>query len=253
MKIITYNLNGLRAAVGKGLADWIKEEDPDVLCIQETKLQDHQFPKEIFDELGYHSYLYSAQKKGYSGVAILTKKKPNHIEYGMNMENYDYEGRMIRVDFDDLSVISVYHPSGTSGDVRQEFKMEWLSDFQTYILELRKTLPNLVVCGDYNIAHEPIDIHDPKGNAKSSGFLPEEREWMTGFLKQGFIDTFRYMYPEKQEYSWWTYRFKARERNKGWRIDYCMITEALKDQIKDAGILGNVVHSDHCPVVLELK
>ena len=158
MKIITYNLNGLRAAVGKGLADWIKEEDPDVLCIQETKLQDHQFPKEIFDELGYHSYLYSAQKKGYSGVAILTKKKPNHIEYGMNMENYDYEGRMIRVDFDDLSVISVYHPSGTSGDVRQEFKMEWLSDFQTYILELRKTLPNLVVCGDYNIAHEPIDI-----------------------------------------------------------------------------------------------
>ncbi len=253
MKIISYNLNGLRAAVGKGLAEWIKEEDPDILCFQETKLQDDQYPTEIFDALGYHSYLFSAQKKGYSGVAILTKKEPDHIEYGMQMEEYDNEGRMIRADFGDLSIISVYHPSGTSGDIRQDFKMKWLDDFQTYILKLRESRPNLIVCGDYNIAHEPIDIHNPKGNAKSSGFLPEERAWLSGFLETGFIDTFRYVYPEKQEYSWWTYRFKARERNKGWRIDYCMVTTSLEEKIKDAHILGNIVHSDHCPVVLEIS
>lgn len=253
MKIITYNLNGLRAAVGKGLAEWIKEEDPDVLCFQETKLQESQYPREVFDALGYHSYLFCAQKKGYSGVAILTKKEPDHVEYGMQMDAYDNEGRMIRADFGDLSIFSVYHPSGTSGEERQAFKMTWLDNFQSYILKLRETRPNLVICGDYNIAHEPIDIHDPKGNAKNSGFLPEERAWMTDFLKKGFIDSFRHTYPEKQEYSWWTYRFRARERNKGWRIDYNMVTDSLKGQIKDARILGEVVHSDHCPVVLELK
>lgn len=252
MKIITYNVNGLRAAVTKGLPDWINAEQPDVLCIQETKLQPEQFPAEAFEELGYKVYLYSAQKKGYSGVAILTKKEPDHVEYGMGMERYDNEGRFIRADFGDISVVSVYHPSGTSGDERQDFKMEWLEDFQRYVEELKQSRPNLILCGDYNICHEPIDIHDPKRNAKNSGFLPEEREWMSRFLDAGYIDTFRYLHPDKQQYTWWSYRFNSRSKNKGWRIDYCMVTELMKPMIKEAYILNEAVHSDHCPAVLEI-
>lgn len=252
MKIITYNVNGLRAALTKGFADWLKEEQPDVLCLQETKLQPDQYPEEVFKELGYHSYLYSAQKKGYSGVAILTRIEPNHVEYGMGIEAYDNEGRFIRADYGDLSVVSVYHPSGTSGEERQAFKMEWLDAFQEYVLYLQKERSNLVLCGDYNICHEPIDIHDPVRNAKNSGFLPEERAWMSGFLATGFTDTFRHLYPQKQEYSWWSYRFNARSRNKGWRIDYCMVSKPMISRLKRAEILGQVVHSDHCPVMLEI-
>ncbi len=252
MKIITYNVNGLRAAVTKGLPDWIKAEQPDVLCIQETKLQPEQFPAEAFEGLGYNVYLYSAQKKGYSGVAILTKKEPDHVEYGMGMEQYDNEGRFIRADFGDLSIVSVYHPSGTSGDERQDFKMVWLEDFQRYVENLKQSRRKLILCGDYNICHEPIDIHDPKGNAKNSGFLPEEREWMSRFLDAGYIDTFRYLHPDKQQYTWWSYRFNSRSKNKGWRIDYCMVTELMKPMIKEAYILNEAVHSDHCPAVLEI-
>ncbi|GHT30253.1 exodeoxyribonuclease [Bacteroidia bacterium] len=252
LKIITYNVNGLRSAVTKGLPEWIEHEQPDVLCIQETKLQPDQFPATIFSELGYNAYLFSAQKKGYSGVAILTKKKPDHVEIGMGIEKYDNEGRFLRTDFGDLSIVSVYHPSGTSGDERQEFKMEWLEDFQRYVVELQKTRPNLILCGDYNICHEPIDIHDPVRNAKNSGFLPEEREWMTRFLSAGFIDTFRYMHPDKKQYTWWSYRFNARVNNKGWRIDYCMVSEPMKSRISDACILNDAIHSDHCPAVLKI-
>lgn len=252
MKIITYNVNGLRAAVTKGLPDWIKEEKPDVICIQETKLQPDQHPAGVFEELGYKSYLYSAEKKGYSGVAILTKREPDHVEYGMGLDRYDSEGRFIRADYGDLSIVSVYHPSGTSGDVRQDFKMEWLEDFQRYVEELKQTRKKLILCGDYNICHEPIDIHDPKGNAKNSGFLPEEREWMTRFLNAGYIDTFRYLHPDKQQYTWWSYRFNSRSKNKGWRIDYCMVTELMKPMIKEAYILNDAIHSDHCPAVLEI-
>lgn len=252
MKIITYNVNGLRAAVTKGLINWIQEEQPDVVCIQETKLQPDQFPAEVFTEAGYKAYLFSAQKKGYSGVAILTKREPDHIEYGMGIEKYDNEGRFIRADYGDLSIVSVYHPSGTSGDERQDFKMEWLEDFQRYVEELRKSRPNLILCGDYNICHEPIDIHDPKGNAKNSGFLPEEREWMSRFLNAGYIDTFRYLHPDKQQYTWWSYRFNSRAKNKGWRIDYCMVTEQMKPMIKEAYIINEAIHSDHCPAVLEI-
>lgn len=252
MKIITYNVNGLRAAVTKGLINWIQEEQPDVVCIQETKLQPDQFPAEVFTEAGYKAYLFSAQKKGYSGVAILTKREPDHIEYGMGIEKYDNEGRFIRADYGDLSIVSVYHPSGTSGDERQDFKMEWLEDFQRYVEELRKSRPNLILCGDYNICHEPIDIHDPKGNAKNSGFLPEEREWMSRFLDAGYIDTFRYLHPDKQQYTWWSYRFNSRAKNKGWRIDYCMVTEQMKPMIKEAYIINEAIHSDHCPAVLEI-
>ncbi len=250
MKIITYNVNGLRSALNKGFIDWLKVEQPDVLCLQETKLQPDQFPVEAFKGLGYYIYLYSAQKKGYSGVAILTKIKPDHVETGMNLEKYDCEGRFLRADFGDLSIISVYHPSGTSGYERQAFKMEWLTDFQNYIEQLRKIRPNLIICGDYNIAHNTIDIHDPVRNSKNSGFLPEEREWMTGFLSTGFIDSYRHINPDKQQYSWWTYRFNARANNKGWRIDYCMVNEPIKSRIKNAYILTEIVHSDHCPVVL---
>lgn len=253
MKIISYNVNGLRAATAKGLPKWLAEANPDVLCLQETKLQPDQYPTEVFEAMGYKSYLYSAQKKGYSGVALLVKKEPDHVEYGMGMDIYDNEGRFIRADYGDLSIISVYHPSGTSGDERQAFKMKWLSAFQKYVLELQKTRKKLILCGDYNICHEAIDIHDPVRNAKNSGFLPEEREWMTGFLSTGFIDTFRYLHPQKQEYTWWSYRFNARAKNKGWRIDYCMVSETVHPQLKDAYILNDVVYSDHCPMVLEIN
>lgn len=253
MKIITYNVNGLRAAVGKGLPEWLGEQQPDVLCLQETKLQPDQFPAEAFEALGYKAYLFSAQKKGYSGVAILTKQEPDHVETGMGIEKYDNEGRFIRADYGDISVVSVYHPSGTSGDERQAFKMEWLEDFQNYVVELQKTRKQLILCGDYNICHEPIDIHDPVRNATNSGFLPEEREWMTRFLDAGFIDTFRFLNPDKQQYTWWSYRFNARKNNKGWRIDYCMVSEPVKPLLKEAYILNDAIHSDHCPAVLEIK
>ena len=254
MKIITYNVNGLRAAVNKGLPEWLAEENPDVLCLQETKLQPEQYPAEAFEALGYKAYLYSAQKKGYSGVAILTKVEPDHIEYGMGIEEYDNEGRFIRADFGDLSVVSVYHPSGTSGDERQAFKMVWLEAFQKYVTELRKSRPNLILCGDYNICHEPIDIHDPVRDATNSGFLPEEREWMSLFLESGFTDTFRYFHPEEpHQYTWWSFRANARNNNKGWRIDYCMVSPEVIPLLKDAYILPQVKHSDHCPAVVELK
>ena len=253
MKIITYNVNGLRAAVSKGLPEWLVQENPDILCLQETKLQPDQYPAEVFEALGYRAYLYSAQKKGYSGVAILTKQEPDHVEYGMGIEAYDNEGRFIRADFGDLSVVSVYHPSGTSGDERQAFKMVWLEDFQKYVTELRKTRPNLILCGDYNICHEPIDIHDPVRNATNSGFLPEERQWFSDFLSDGYIDSFRTLNKEPGNYSWWSYRANARNNNKGWRIDYHIITDALKDNLLEAAIFPDAKHSDHCPIMIKIK
>ena len=253
MKIACYNVNGLRAAVKNEIQLWLQQVNPDVICLQETKLQPDQYPAEVFEQLGYKAYLFSAQKKGYSGVAILSKIQPDHVEYGMGIDKYDNEGRFIRADFGDLSVASIYHPSGTSGEERQAFKMQWLDDFHAYVNELRKTKPNLVLCGDYNIAHSEIDIHDPKRNAKNSGFLPEEREWFTQFLNDGYTDTFRLMNPELQKYSWWSYRFGARANNKGWRIDYCIINDVIKDRITAATIDNDAVHSDHCPIILEIK
>ena len=254
MKIISYNLNGIRAATTKGFINWLEEESPDVICIQETKAQIDQMPTFELNSIGYDCYYFSAQKKGYSGVAILTKTKPDQVTYGMGIEKYDNEGRFIRADYGDLSIISVYHPSGTSGEERQDFKMQWLSDFQNYIHELSKTRKELIICGDYNICHREIDIHDPKGNAKNSGFLPEEREWIDGFINSGYTDSFRHLYPEtKDKYSWWSYRHNSRAKNKGWRIDYCMVSDKIKDRIISADILSEVKHSDHCPVSLTLK
>ncbi len=251
-RIVSYNVNGIRAAVKKDWFNWIKSTNPDIICVQETKAQPDQIPLFEMEELDYRSYIYSAKKKGYSGVAIFTKEEPLHVEYGMGIEKYDFEGRLIRADYKDYSVISVYHPSGSSGGERQAFKMQWLYDFQDYIDNLKKTIPNLIISGDYNICHKPIDIHDPVRNATSSGFLPEEREWLTGFLDSGFIDSFRYFNDQPHNYSWWSYRANARVKNLGWRIDYHMVSEPLKEKMSRALILPQAIHSDHCPVVLEV-
>jgi len=253
MRLITYNVNGIRAAVTKGVHEWLKTVDPDLVCIQETKAQPAQVPVELFESLGYRIFIHSAEKKGYSGTAILSKKEPKHIEYGMGIQKYDREGRVIRVDFDTYSVISAYFPSGSSGEERQAFKMEYLNDFYTYIDSLKNEIPNLIISGDYNICHKPIDIHDPVRNAKSSGFLPEEREWLSKFIELGFVDSFRLFNQEPHQYSWWSYRANARAKNLGWRIDYNMVSEPLKDKISRAVILPQAHHSDHCPVVVEIS
>ncbi len=254
MKIISYNVNGIRAAINKGFADWLKDENPDILCVQETKAQPEQIDSELFKSLGYESYWFSAEKKGYSGTGILTKQKPDYVEYGMGIEKYDKEGRLLRADFGDISVISVYHPSGSSGIERQAFKMQWLNDFKNYINKLRKEHPNLIISGDYNICRLWIDIHNPEKQQKTSGFLPEEREWFQSFVEDGYIDSFRKFYPElPHQYSWWSYRAGARAKNKGWRIDYHMVSKELEDKIIASSILPEVKHSDHCPVGVEIE
>ncbi len=253
MKIISYNVNGIRAAINKGLLDWLKITNADVACLQEIKAHPEQLNLSLFDSAGYYHYWYPAQKKGYSGVAILTKKLPDYVEYGIGIDQYDFEGRLIRLDFGDLSIMSVYFPSGTSGEIRQEFKYSFLNDFLDYINILKKRRSKLIISGDYNICHKAIDIHDPIRNAHSSGFLPEEREWMSKFVKSGFIDTFRHFNSAPHHYSWWSYRANARERNLGWRIDYNMSTVNLKSELIKAEIITEAKHSDHCPVSLEIN
>ena len=253
MKIISYNVNGIRAAMNKGLLTWLAEEDPDILCVQETKAHPDQIDRNLIRRLGYKDYWESAVKKGYSGVAIFSKLEPRHIEHGCGIQKYDDEGRVLRLDFEDFSIMNVYMPSGTSGDLRQDFKMTWLDDFQQYINTLKKEIPNLIICGDFNIAHMEIDIHNPVSNKKSSGFLPEEREWVSQFLAAGFIDTFRLFNDAPHRYSWWTYRFGARGNNKGWRIDYFVAAETMNDRLVRADILDDVIHSDHCPTLLEIR
>jgi exodeoxyribonuclease-3 len=253
MRIVTYNVNGIRAAMGKGLIDWIKQTDPDVLCLQEVKATPEQVGVFELEELGYHHYWYPAQKKGYSGVAIFTKVKPKNVVYGCGIAEYDFEGRVIRADFDDFSVMSVYHPSGSSGDERQAFKMKWLNDYTNYIEEVKKVQPNLILSGDFNICHKAIDIHNPKSNANTSGFLPEEREWMEGFINTGFIDTFRHFNQDPHQYSWWSYRAGSRDKNLGWRIDYNLASSSLAPRLKRSVILPEAKHSDHCPVLLEIE
>lgn len=252
MKVLSYNVNGIRAALKKGLADWLQAADPDVLCIQETKALQEQVDTGVFEDLGYHHYWFSAQKKGYSGVAIFTKKEPNKVVYGSGIDHMDFEGRILRADFDEVSVMSLYLPSGTNVD-RLDYKFKFMDEFQDYIEKLKKEIPNLVICGDYNICHEAIDIHDPVRNKTVSGFLPEERSWLDGFMKSGFIDSFRYLNSEPHQYSWWSYRANARNNNKGWRIDYALVSSPLKENISRSFILPEAKHSDHCPVGLELN
>lgn len=260
MKIISYNVNGIRAALNKGFLDWLKSANPDVICLQEIKALKEQLDLDVFAEAGYqYNYWFSAQKKGYSGVAILCKTEPNHIEYGTGIASMDFEGRNLRVDFpartsggEGVSVMSLYLPSGTNM-MRLEHKLEYMALFQHYINELKKEYPNLIICGDYNICHEEIDIHNPKGLKNVSGFLPVEREWIGSFIDSGFIDSFRHLNSAPHQYSWWSYRANARANNKGWRLDYAMVAKSLQENIKRAVILLDAVHSDHCPILVEIE
>ncbi len=253
MRIISYNVNGIRAAISKGFIEWLQHSNPDVICLQEIKAIEDQVPCLDIEMAGYpYQYYFPATKKGYSGVAILSKIKPNAIVFGTGIEHMDFEGRNLRVDFDELSVMSLYLPSGTNID-RLSHKFMFMDDFQNYINELKKEIPNLVICGDYNICHKAIDIHDPIRNANVSGFLPQERAWLDQFMKNGFIDSFRFFNDQPDNYSWWSYRAGARGNNKGWRIDYCLVSETLKEKLKRAYILSEAKHSDHCPVVVEIE
>ncbi len=251
-EIISYNVNGIRAALKKGFDQWLADNGFDIVCLQETKAHQEQVEVEIFENLGYHHHWFSAEKKGYSSVAIFSKQKPDHVEVGCGIEKYDREGRIIRADFGDVTILNCYFPSGTSGEERQAFKYDFLDDFFKWVKKLKKKRPKLIIVGDYNIAHTEMDIHNPKTNKKSSGFLPEEREWLTKWFDSGFTDAFRHLHPEMEEYSWWSYRANARNNNKGWRIDYQSVTENMKDQIVEARQLTEVKHSDHCPVWLKM-
>jgi len=251
-RIISYNVNGIRAALKKDFMNWLGAAKPDVLCLQEIKAMPEQLDADFLESLDYHHYWFPAEKKGYSGTAIWTKEEPKHVEYGCGIEKYDAEGRVIRADFETFSVMSVYMPSG-SNELRQGFKMQWLADFKNYIDELKKEIPNLIISGDYNICHLDIDIHNPTKQQKTSGFLPEEREWVSEFINSGFVDTFRHFNMEPDNYSWWSYLAGARGKNLGWRIDYHMASDPLKERLTRATILPEAKHSDHCPIVLELE
>jgi exodeoxyribonuclease-3 len=252
MKIVSYNVNGIRAAMRKDLISWLSQTDADIVCLQEIKANPEQFDETEFHDIGYkYCYWYPAQKKGYSGVALLCKTKPNHVEYGTGIATMDFEGRNIRADFNNVSVMSMYLPSGTTS-ARLDFKLNYMDEFLDYSKELRKSVPNLVVCGDYNICHKPEDIHDPVRLKNVSGFLPVERDWLTKFVDSGFIDSFRVFNDQPDNYTWWSYRANARANNKGWRLDYLMVTLPLQEKLKRSVILKDAVHSDHCPVLLEL-
>ncbi len=246
-------MNGIRAALGKGFLNWLNQADPDLICLQEIKAQEDQLDLTLFEKAGYpYHYWFPAQKKGYSGVAILSRQKPDHVEYGTGIGYMDHEGRNLRADFNGVSVMSLYLPSGTNIE-RLDHKLQYMADFQQYVNELRLEKPELIICGDYNICHRPIDIHDPVRNKNVSGFLPVEREWLGGFIDSGFIDSFRHFNQAPHQYTWWTYRAGARAKNKGWRLDYGMVSEPLESRLKRAVILPEAKHSDHCPILLELS
>lgn len=250
MKLISWNVNGLRAIMGKNFMEFFEAADADIFCLQETKLQAGQIEMDL---PGYHQYWNYAEKKGYSGTAIFTKQEPIDVRYGIDIEEHDKEGRVITLEFTDFYMVDVYTPNSQNELARLDYRMIWEDAFRDYLCELRKTKP-VIVTGDMNVAHEEIDLKNPKSNRRNAGFTDEERGKMTALLKSGFIDTFRYFYPDLTEvYSWWSYRFKARERNSGWRIDYFLVSEELKDRLEDAKIHTEVTGSDHCPVELDLK
>lgn len=253
LKIASYNVNGIRAAIRKGFLDWLTSAAPDVICLQEIKANEDQLDLELFEKAGYrYHYWFPAEKKGYSGVALLSRQKPDQVVYGTGIDYMDSEGRNIRADFSGISVMSLYLPSGTN-IARLDHKLRYMADFRNYVDELKKEKPELVICGDYNICHRPIDIHDPVRNKNVSGFLPVEREWIGAFIDSGFIDSFRYFNPDPHHYTWWTYRAGARGKNKGWRLDYGMVGQPLEPYLSRSVILPEAVHSDHCPILLELK
>ena len=250
MKLVSWNVNGIRACLGKGFIDVMKEIDADIFCIQETKMQEGQ--AEVPAE-GYHQYWCFAERKGYSGTAVFTKKEPLSAAYGLGIDQHDHEGRVIALEYEDFYLVNVYVPNSQNELKRLSYRMEWEDDFRAYVRGLDEKKP-VVICGDMNVAHKEIDLKNPKTNVKNAGFTPEEREKMTDLQEAGFIDSFRYFYPEETGiYSWWSYRFNARKNNAGWRIDYFLVSEKLKDRMKDAQILTRILGSDHCPVVLELE
>ncbi len=254
MRIITYNVNGIRAAIKKGFIDWLKTDPADIVCIQEVKAHESDIDRVAIESAGYRPYFFLAQKKGYSGVGILSNLEPDNVEYGHGKEQSDFEGRVLRADFNDITLINAYFPSGTSGEHRQSYKYIWLDEFLDYLNELRKTRSKVIVCGDYNIAHKEIDIHNPVANKKTTGFLPEERAWFDKFLQNDFVDSFRHLNKEPHQYSWWhVLRPTTRLENKGWRIDYINVSSNMRDMIKVVKIFPEIKHSDHCPVYLELE
>lgn len=253
LRIASYNVNGIRSALNKGLAEWLVGQDFDIIGLQETKASADQVDTSAIEALGYQAHWHSAEKKGYSGVLTLSRPRPDRVLEGMGMPEYDAEGRVLRTDYGEITVLNCYFPSATTGEIRQAVKMRFLEDFYHWVMRLREERPNLIVMGDYNIAHTEQDIHDPKGNKNSSGFLPEERAWMTRWFDSGFVDTFRYKHPDRIAYSWWTFRANARTNNKGWRIDYLAASQPLRHRIADAGIEPTAMHSDHCPVWMMLS
>ncbi|OYQ35765.1 exodeoxyribonuclease III [Flavobacterium cyanobacteriorum] len=253
MKIVSYNVNGIRAAFNKGLIEWIGQAGPDIVCLQETKAMQEQVAVHEIEAAGYpYHFWFSAQKKGYSGVAILSKHKPVNVVYGTGIDYMDEEGRNLRIDFETFSVMSLYLPSGTNV-ARYEHKFRYMDDFYQYINELKKEVQNLIICGDYNICHEAIDIHDPVRNARVSGFLPNERQWLSRFMDNGFVDSFRHFNKEPHNYTWWSNFGNARANNKGWRIDYALVSQPMAGRLTRAVILPEARHSDHCPIMVEFE
>ena len=249
MKLVSWNVNGLRSCLTKGFLEYVKQEDPDIVCLQETKLQPEQA---VFELEGYHRYFHSADKKGYSGTAVLTKEEPLSVVYGFGDDVHRHEGRVITAEYPEFFLVCCYTPNSQDGLKRLDYRMQWEDDLRAYLLELDGKKP-VIYCGDLNVAHQEIDIKNPGPNRRNPGFTDEEREKMTKLLSSGFVDTFRYLYPDKTgAYSWWSYRFNARKNNAGWRIDYFIVSDRLRDKIKRAEILTTVEGSDHCPVVLEI-
>ena len=249
MKLVSWNVNGLRSCLTKGFLEYVKQEDPDIVCLQETKLQPEQA---VFELEGYHRYFHSADKKGYSGTAVLTKEEPLSVVYGFGDDVHRHEGRVITAEYPEFYLVCCYTPNSQDGLKRLDYRMQWEDDLRAYLLELDGKKP-VIYCGDLNVAHQEIDIKNPGPNRRNPGFTDEEREKMTKLLSSGFVDTFRYLYPDKTgAYSWWSYRFNARKNNAGWRIDYFIVSERLKDKIRNADIWSEVLGSDHCPVVLDL-
>lgn len=250
MKLISWNVNGIRACVKKGFLDFFKETDADIFCLQETKLQEGQIELELE---GYHQYWNYAERKGYSGTAIFTKQEPLSVSYGLGIEEHDQEGRVITLEFDNFYIVTVYTPNSKNELLRLDYRMVWEDEFRSYLLRLNETKP-VIVCGDLNVAHQEIDLKNPKTNQKNAGFTIEERTKMSTLLDSGFIDTFRFFYPELEgAYSWWSYRFNARKNNAGWRIDYFLTSQELKENLKDAKIHSDILGSDHCPVELDIE
>lgn len=253
MRIISYNVNGIRAALKKGFYEWLQTDPADIICVQETKAHKENVDHKLITDLGFHDYWYSAQKKGYSGVAVFTKIKPDLVQLGNGYMQSDAEGRVMRLDFGGITLVNAYFPAGVSGEVRLAYKYVWLNELIDYLKNLLREKPSMILCGDYNIAHKEIDLHDPKRNVNNSGFLPDERAWMDKLFSIGFTDAFREVNPDPHQYSWWSNFNNARDNNKGWRLDYINITQNLKKAIRHASIMPHIRHSDHCPVYLELE